>query len=184
MLEVGCGEGAVLQILLEPPSHADCFPPSSLVDNSGRIDSIPPAQEKELHLARVIGLDVQREVLDLAVRMATPSSEDMERWNELTLELYEGSLDVHNDAFEGVDAIIATEVIEHLFPVSLVDLSCSQHSQTKRPRHPLTSYESTEHIRQVSYSSPRLQTSYSHRHHAKSRIQQLVHRRRTWSSLP
>ena len=125
MLEVGCGEGAVLQAFLDPPTHADSFPPSSLLDSSGRIESIPPAPEKDLRLTRVVGLDIQREVLDQVVQFTAPSVDDKERWNELTLELYEGSLDVHNDSFEGVHAIIATEVIEHLFPVSSARLLTS-----------------------------------------------------------
>lgn len=124
MLEVGCGEGAVLQAFLDPPSHADSFPPSSLLEDSGRIESIPPAPEKDLRLARVVGLDIQRDLLDQVVQFTAPSVDDKERWNELTLELYEGSLDVHNDAFEGVHAIVATEVIEHLFPVSCAHSSC------------------------------------------------------------
>ena len=124
------GEGAVLQVLLEPRSHADCFPPSSLLDSSGRIESIPPPDEKDLRLSRVIGLDIQREVLDQAVQFTSPVAGDKERWTDLTLELYEGSLDVHNDSFEGVHAIIATEVIEHLFPVSLLHHSTVVHIRT------------------------------------------------------
>lgn len=37
-------------------------------------------------------------------------STERERWEELTVEIYEGALEVFNEALEGVEAMVATEV--------------------------------------------------------------------------
>jgi hypothetical protein len=90
-----------------------------------KFKQIPPLrpQDKELHLRRIAGLDVVPELLEMAIEATAPppprpSSDmfamDWDRWEDLRVELWQGSLDVYNDALDNFDSIIMTEVIEHL----------------------------------------------------------------------
>lgn len=42
-----------------------------------------------------------------------------DRWEDLRVEIWQGSLDVYNEAFDNFEAIIMTEVIEHLYEKQL-----------------------------------------------------------------
>lgn len=42
-----------------------------------------------------------------------------ERWEDLRVELWHGSLDIYNDALDNFEAFVLTEVIEHLSPKTL-----------------------------------------------------------------
>lgn len=100
-------------------------------------------QDKELHLRRIAGLDISPEALQEAVYQTSPSPYEMEqqeaaaehsngggshffhaplerdRWEDLRIELWQGSLDIYNEAFDNFDSFILTEVIEHLSDKSL-----------------------------------------------------------------
>lgn len=92
------------------------------------LKALPPLrpEDKELHLSRIAGLDVSSQSLKEAIRFTAPSrasslaDDDEEsyttrdRWEDLKLEFWEGSLDVHNAALDDYEACIMTEVIEHL----------------------------------------------------------------------
>ncbi|BGP28032.1 small RNA 2-O-methyltransferase [Rhodotorula toruloides] len=149
--DVGCGAGTLLSILTVPAYHKDDFPslyppapwesqPSSPAPFDSPIQRLQTRQEKlavlrsiprarpeenELHLRRLIGIDIERIVCDSAanvVKPATESSGSSRRWEELFVEIYEGGVEVHNDALLNVEAIVLTEVIEHLTPTALARL--------------------------------------------------------------
>ncbi|KDE04710.1 hypothetical protein MVLG_04849 [Microbotryum lychnidis-dioicae p1A1 Lamole] len=140
VVDIGCGEGAVLQMLISPAYHLDSFPDlyapdpvSHSLSSESRFSSSREAkleqlrrvprlnpEEEELHLRRVIGVDILRSSLQQAARVTDPeaggASPHASRWEECRVELYEGGLESYNQVFEGVEAMIATEVIEHLPP--------------------------------------------------------------------
>lgn len=95
--------------------------------------ALPPArkEDKELHLRRIAGLDIVQSHLQEAIRSTAPvlapvaststdtdpfSShfKERERWEDLRLEFWHGSLDVYNDSLDNYEAFVLTEVIEHL----------------------------------------------------------------------
>lgn len=183
---MGCGHGAVLSLLIQPADYSDDFPglyppepyqaspsspgaPSSLsaaVHRSTKLDVLRRVprrdpNENELHLRRVVGVDIDRNSLTHVVKCTAPSTSSLstgdsqpgprehpnattpslpdqshlsgtqkgacepskvqlapekERWEPLTVEIYEGGLEVYNEALQDVEAIIATEVgsrVEH-----------------------------------------------------------------------
>lgn len=77
-----------------------------------------PAQDNELHLSRVAALDIDRRSIDQLARLLQSRADSnpsgsvtaCERWEDLRLEVWEGSLEVYNGAFDGLDAIVASEV--------------------------------------------------------------------------
>lgn len=88
------------------------------------------AEDKELHLRRIAGLDVQESVLKEAIESTAPQpvepspfasyySAARERWEDLRVEIWQGSLDVYNEAFDNFEGIIMTEVVEHLYDKAL-----------------------------------------------------------------
>ncbi|KAK9893735.1 hypothetical protein P389DRAFT_174580 [Cystobasidium minutum MCA 4210] len=91
----------------------------------------PRKQDKELHLRRIAGLDLTEDVLLEAIEVTAPPPEEpspflsyftysnRDRWEDLRVELWQGSLDVYNDALDNFEAFIMTEVIEHLYPKQL-----------------------------------------------------------------
>ncbi|GAA5876238.1 hypothetical protein JCM3774_002333 [Rhodotorula dairenensis] len=86
--------------------------------------------ENELHLSRIIGVDLDRNECDAAVRVvkatsdpeANPPFAAPDRWEEARVEVYEGGVEIFNEALHGVEAIILTEVVEHLSPAALAKL--------------------------------------------------------------
>lgn len=103
------------------------------------LSKLPPgdALSKDLHLKRIVGLDVDLSALQQAVKVTAPHpipilSEEDEisglsrselRWEPLKVELWQGSLDVYNGSLMGYEAFVATEVVEHL-PDGQNYLSC------------------------------------------------------------
>jgi hypothetical protein len=84
---------------------------------------IRPARvdERELHLNRLIGIDVRSESLLNALRNTSPATmeEDdpyskRDRWEELNVEIWKGDGSIMNPTFIGIEGIISSEVIEHL----------------------------------------------------------------------
>lgn len=131
--------------MTQPAEHLDDFPslyppepysssPSSpsvsspsAVHRLRKLDalrSIPrrDTTENDLHLRKVIGVDISHENLLHAVKVVEPpkvvekttadswSPRPQERWEDLTVQLYEGSLEIYNEALENIEAIVATEV--------------------------------------------------------------------------
>ncbi|BGP03927.1 Small RNA 2'-O-methyltransferase [Rhodotorula toruloides] len=149
--DVGCGAGTLLSILTLPAYHKDDFPslyppapwesqpsspapfdspaqpPQTKQEKLAVLRSIPrvPPNENELHLRRLIGIDIDRAECELAakvVKAPTEPSGSSQRWEDLFVEIYEGGVEVHNDALLNVEAIVLTEVIEHLTPAALARL--------------------------------------------------------------
>ncbi|KAI5481302.1 small RNA 2-O-methyltransferase [Pseudohyphozyma bogoriensis] len=146
VVDFGCGAGNLLQVLSLPANHIDDFPslyPPSVSSSPSseshlaslrhsKLDKLravprPPADEAELHLRRLVGVDIRRDLLDKATKVTAPPvrskkedrwSVERERWEELRVELVEGALETYNETLEGVEAMVATEVIEHLNPSS------------------------------------------------------------------
>lgn len=92
----------------------------------------PPATDNQLHLRRLIGVDIDRDVLENAVRVTAPMdtnptdggspkkwSVERERWEPMNSEIWQGGCEVYNNDIDGVEAITACEVIEHLTPAAL-----------------------------------------------------------------
>lgn len=136
-MDLGCGPGALLQILSSPANHLDDFPeiypPSPVSESPSGVSHVPsprerklellrsvPRQLNELHLRRLVGVDIRADSLRNAIEVSSPpveegtksswGSTERERWEELTVEIYEGALEVFNEALEGVEAMVATEV--------------------------------------------------------------------------
>lgn len=121
-MDIGCGQGELLSALCQPAPWLD--PRShwknrfnaqdadegliSLFDNVLLNDSETP----DLHPVRVAGLDISARALQSAAELASPSSDNpvYTRWEPLELNLWHGSLDSINSAFEGAECIVATEV--------------------------------------------------------------------------
>ncbi|KAI9209427.1 uncharacterized protein BJ171DRAFT_486976 [Polychytrium aggregatum] len=89
VVDYGCGEGALLEILL----------------NSTQFD-------------RLIGLDISEESLYSACETCYPTDNDFRFLRELpiVLDLYLGSVDRFDSRLTGHDALVSLEVIEHLDP--------------------------------------------------------------------
>lgn len=84
------------------------------------------ADQNELHLRRLVGLDISNISLAIATRVVRPVEvevttdsgvdgsgwvrEESERWDQLRVELYEGGLELYNPSLEAIDGMIATEV--------------------------------------------------------------------------
>ncbi|KAI9356506.1 S-adenosyl-L-methionine-dependent methyltransferase [Zopfochytrium polystomum] len=89
ILDLGCGEGALLEILLNDTSFV-----------------------------RLAGLDIARDEVVLAASRCQPSRRDFDylRGMPMTVSLYCGDLLSLDDRLAGYDAIVLAEVIEHLDP--------------------------------------------------------------------
>ncbi|KNC99534.1 uncharacterized protein SPPG_04924 [Spizellomyces punctatus DAOM BR117] len=89
VLDLGCGEGALLEILLNDPTFS-----------------------------KLAGVDIDGESLRYASVNCAPTDYDRQYLRELPVEfnLYEGSVDQLDKSLTGFDAITSVEVIEHLDP--------------------------------------------------------------------
>lgn len=85
-------------------------------------------EENELHLSRVIGIDCDRTTCEAAAKVVDPASSAQglfaggpgeARWEDLRVEVYEGAIEVFNDALQEVEAIVLTEVSQDLTIVAL-----------------------------------------------------------------
>lgn len=125
MLDVGCGEGELLSCLCNParwraPPPPDVLP-LGLTTSTEDTHILGELHQGLLHPRRIAGLDICRADLQCAARITkTPASEPEEkkvlwhstqvRWEQLDVEIWEGSLADVNSAFVGVECIVATEV--------------------------------------------------------------------------
>ncbi|KAI0042874.1 hypothetical protein FA95DRAFT_1458901, partial [Auriscalpium vulgare] len=114
VLDVGCGEGALLDCLSHPApwlAHTPATPAAPL----------PAAAKFEFaHVRTLHGLDISADDLEEAIEATRPPDvkgwAQHTRWEALDARVWEGGLEVPNSAFDGVECIVAMEVIEHLPP--------------------------------------------------------------------
>ncbi|KAK4056376.1 hypothetical protein OIO90_002519 [Microbotryomycetes sp. JL221] len=150
--DLGCGAGAIISLLTVPADYLDDFPslypppevlpssPSSpsvtspaAVHRLTKLDTLRavprrPLNQQQLHLTRLVGVDIDSNKLTQAIDMtrpppdpttsttSLPTSSTKERWEKLTVELFEGGVEVYNAALERIEGMIASEVIEHMTP--------------------------------------------------------------------
>jgi hypothetical protein len=159
--DLGCGSGSLLSLLSLPAYHLDDFPPSissfSPIDNltspqQAKLDvlaSLPttPPQERELHLKRLVGVDMSAEACETAAKNCSRSigKDDKEkignetRWEELEMEVWLGGVESENEKLKGVEAIVLTEV-------------CSFTSRRSRPLATHSTSQVIEHLTEEALS--------------------------------
>ncbi|CAD6973397.1 unnamed protein product [Tilletia controversa] len=136
VLEVGCERGRLLQYLAQPEFQVDTFP---FHRYPPRLERRLPLQHwtrdlSGLVLERLEGLDLDGENLKAAVhkldsvRQHEAVSNEPEEADEAPVSkriaplrfvpmraaILQGGLEIYNERFRGIDAIVASEVIEHL----------------------------------------------------------------------
>ncbi|KAI9488842.1 hypothetical protein BDB00DRAFT_791547 [Zychaea mexicana] len=96
VLDYGCGEASVLSFLISPTND--------------------PVQ-----ITKLAGIDINPDVLQEAVQACQPWPDDYThlRENPLIIDIYQGSVDQFDKRLVGYDALICSEVIEHLFAPTL-----------------------------------------------------------------
>ncbi|CAG8557016.1 17376_t:CDS:2 [Funneliformis caledonium] len=92
VFDFGCGEGALLSFLIQPSEKAP--------------------------ITQLAGVDISHETLKTTVMDCSPWRYDHEflRLTPLTVDIYQGSIDVADQRLLGFDALICMEVIEHVDP--------------------------------------------------------------------
>lgn len=113
VLDIGCGEGSLLNALCNPATSVPNEPPDKYLTTPIR----------DLSLTRVAALDIDPSVIQDAAHAATfdrephylapwGSGEDgwYVRWAPLEVAVWLGRLEVTNSSFYGFDAIVSTEV--------------------------------------------------------------------------
>ncbi|KAI9317063.1 hypothetical protein BX666DRAFT_1941568 [Dichotomocladium elegans] len=93
VLDYGCGEGSVLSFLIPPTSP----------------------------ITRLAGVDICTESLQEVVQSCQPWPADYThlRENPLTIDIYHGSVDQYDERLGTYEAIVCSEVIEHLYTPTL-----------------------------------------------------------------
>ncbi|KAK4516642.1 uncharacterized protein ATC70_011619 [Mucor velutinosus] len=91
IIDYGCGEAAVLSFLI------------SATENK---------------LTKIAGIDIDPKVLQEAVERCLPYKSDFEqlRPRPLVIDIYQGSVGVADDRLKNYQAIVCSEVIEHVYP--------------------------------------------------------------------
>ncbi|KAL7334256.1 hypothetical protein PS15p_203047 [Mucor circinelloides] len=91
VIDYGCGEASVLSFLI------------SATENK---------------LTKIAGIDIDPVVLEEAVERCLPYSSDFEqlRPRPLEIDIYQGSVGVADDRLRNYQAIVCSEVIEHVYP--------------------------------------------------------------------
>lgn len=129
VLDVGCGEGQLLQALCRPAPWLSP-PPNHLLQSSSS-SSDPTEQSPEcpdripnLHVTSLHGLDISSTDLAFAIENTSPNEEVQGgymsniplRWENLEVKIWKGGLESINEEFIDVECIVSTEVVEHLPP--------------------------------------------------------------------
>ncbi|GAA5974620.1 hypothetical protein JCM11641_007027 [Rhodosporidiobolus odoratus] len=117
------------------PSLYSCVDTTTRAEKLAVLSSIPPPSpsEKELHPRRLIGVDIDRTACTVAAAACKPypgagaqlddgGVSNETRWEEIKVEVFEGGVETFNQAIEGVEAVVMTEVIEHITPAALARL--------------------------------------------------------------
>src|SRR5882672_3659291 len=109
VLDIGCGEGALLQCLVEPSL---ALPPTTSLPLTSPLVSGPSAEHHaDLHLKVIHGLDPSVPDLEFAILGTAPSERPPftgyerwkrreARWMPLEVSLWEGGFEAICDAFE------------------------------------------------------------------------------------
>ena len=133
-MDVGCGEGVLLQHLTHAPPWRAYTPETPAPSVSERPDFI---HVRELH-----GLDILHGDLLYAAEITAPARHTYgwTRFEQLDVSIWEGGLQVPNPLFKGIECIIATEVYGPTHPKRshwLIDLknraSARRHHERFRP---------------------------------------------------
>jgi hypothetical protein len=104
ILDIGCGEGELLQALCQPAPWLQ--PPS---ETSEEHVALHKNEILNLHPTRVFGLDVSVDDLQVAIANTAPF-EDFPRWEPVEAKIWEGGLEVFNPSFVDMECIVAMEV--------------------------------------------------------------------------
>lgn len=148
VIDIGCGEGELLNTLcqvapwLSPPPPASELDPRSPVSVTSPVsaqlnptDRHDPDSIPNLHIRYLHGLDVSAEDLQFAVRLTKPPdveeyddptsphpmkrySTALTRFEELDVKIWKGGLEAINDEFIGTECIVSSEV--SVFPLALL----------------------------------------------------------------
>ncbi|KAI7853050.1 hypothetical protein BDC45DRAFT_174767 [Circinella umbellata] len=96
VLDYGCGEASVLSFLI-------------------------PSTDDPIQIIKLAGVDICSEVLEEAVQACQPWEEDYKclREKPLTIDIYQGSVDQFDTRLLGYEALVCSEVIEHLYKPTL-----------------------------------------------------------------
>lgn len=123
------------------------------VGKADLVASIPPPMPRHhgLHLERLVGVDADLAACEKAALVCAPSeskagSHDL-RWEELRTEVWHGGVEVYNEALEGVDAFVMTEVL-------LLCRSAARSSRITDTARPLPGHRASEHERSGSLAEP------------------------------
>ncbi|SPO31604.1 uncharacterized protein UTRI_06367_B [Ustilago trichophora] len=139
VVDVGCSNGVLLSALMQPAFQLDQFPihrfpalvlPSeeTLEDKDGNSDDAATEallstrhwiySPNDIVLSRLIGIDVERKVLDNAKSSLSlhglALAKNGPRWKSLDVRLFQGPVQTENETLDDYDAFVATEIIEHL----------------------------------------------------------------------
>lgn len=79
------------------------------------------------YIEKVVAVDIDRKVLETHLDRAKPYLSDhiKTRANPFSVEVYEGSIDEPDPSVVGIDAVLAIEIIEHVFPNTLNNIPYS-----------------------------------------------------------
>lgn len=110
MLDIGCGEGELVQCLCNPAPWLEVT-----TDDP----SIPmPEPDECMHPELVHALDISTTDLQCVVEGTKPRTglsdandwQMMIRWESMVVKVWEGSLESFNPEFVGIECIVSTEV--------------------------------------------------------------------------
>ncbi|KAI0806168.1 hypothetical protein BC629DRAFT_1282435 [Irpex lacteus] len=132
VLDVGCGEGQVVECLC---NAAPWLPLRSWLPSSSNeppeLDPISLSQEDELdhdddfiHIRTLHALDISLDELHRVVEITAPPPPPTEpqvwqgpvRWEPMDVKVWHGGVQAYNPEFVDIECIVSTEVIEHLPP--------------------------------------------------------------------
>ncbi|MBW0525714.1 hypothetical protein O181_065429 [Austropuccinia psidii MF-1] len=116
------------------------------------------AHEQDLHLSHLIGIDIDPNRLRSARQSISPTNLNFSsyspaiRWEPLEVEIWQGDITVFNNKFVGIECVVMSEVIEHLWPDQLSKLEPLLFASYQPDWIIITTpnYEFNQHIDQVS----------------------------------